>query len=75
MFSYGIDPIVISSQNYLELPMEELKNCVLKLNVVSFLNKAFKIIRFPLWRIETTTTTKTQTLNVKMELKVIGATS
>lgn len=27
MFSHGIDPRVISSQNYLQLPMKELNNC------------------------------------------------
>lgn len=32
MFSHGIDPKVISPQNYLEFPMEELDNCALKLN-------------------------------------------
>lgn len=32
MSLYGIDPRLISSQNYLELPMEELNNHVLKLS-------------------------------------------
>lgn len=30
MSLYGIDLRLISPQNYLELPMEELNNCVLK---------------------------------------------
>lgn len=32
MFSSGIDPKVIHPENYLELPMEELNNYVLRLN-------------------------------------------